>query len=63
MLNLQFLNVFFYIQGLGNLDGQIPEYHHLQKELCDLSSQDLQLLLETMVLKEYQPLQLDQQLN
>lgn len=58
-----FLNVFFCIQGLGSLDGQILEYHHLQKEPYDLSNQDLLLSLGTMGLKEYQPQQLYQQLN
>ena len=61
MLDLQHLNVFFCIMGLGNLDDQILRSHLLQKELFDLFSQDLRSLLETMELKEYQPQQLDQQ--
>ena len=61
MLDLQHLNVFFCIMGLGNLDDQILRSHLLQKELFDLFSQDLQSLLETMELKEYQPQQLDRQ--
>ena len=61
MLDLQYLNVFFCIKRLGNLDDQILRSHLLQKELFDLFSQDLQSLLETMELKEYQPQQLDRQ--
>ena len=61
MLDLQYLNVFFCIKRLGNLDDQIFRSHLLQKELFDLFNLDLQSLLETMELEEYQPQQLDQQ--
>ena len=61
MLDLQYFNVFFCIKRLGNLDDQILRSHLLQKELFDLFNLDLQSLLETMELEEYQPQQLDRQ--